>query len=162
MTVKYSEGKVREALLAAMDLEEIHLYKPVDVAGGQNPKPADFMAWWSGEYLPSAAGVDVARSAWIEVKQSPSARTFPLREVRASQRQGMRVAQRVGLPYWLAVYWPSGITSWTITRGIDVLAALDVGTVSLRRGTGAGAFLVECLSAQLGSMLRACLLGEYD
>lgn len=157
MTVKSSEVKVRRAL-TEMDLE-IEIFKPADSPHASNLRPCDFMVWFNeGE-----AEIDVAKPAWIEVKENPAATRFALSLLRPSQIAGMRRAKAIGLPYFVVVYWRIRPT-WTITRGDRVLDLLDLakhrGEPSIAIANMVAIGGIECSPGQLAPMLRLALLGE--
>lgn len=93
MTRKTSEIVVGKAL-RSMDLRSM-VYKMPDDA--RNRKPADF-----------AVFMERGRSAFVEVKTNPNLRSFPLRAIRAEQLLAMQECYRLGIPYWLVVWWPKG------------------------------------------------------
>lgn len=107
MTKGTSEGKVR---LALNQLGDLVIYKPSDDA--RNWKPCDFMVWW--QVL--GGGLSSLHSAWIEVKECKLLGSFPLDDLRKSQRAGIRDAKAIGLPYWLVIWWPARKV-WTISDG---------------------------------------------
>jgi len=148
-----SEARIRAAL---NDLNlEVLVYKPPDDA--RNWKPADFLVWWRDpDYFRQG-------SAMIEVKESPGKLTFPVRDLRPSQRLGMAQAGKVSVPYWLVIWWPQ-LTKWTISEGARVLVyletvpsatSLDYMWLSSTAGT-------DCATRDLAPILRSVLLGEVD
>jgi hypothetical protein len=156
-TRKYSEDEVRHAL-DAMDLELV-VYKPPDSMGrAQNWKPCDFMVWWEqAEGVASERGgvmLLLPRAAWIEVKSTPAKTRTPLSLWRPSQIQAMRTAKEIGLPYLSVIHW-SAMRQWTIGPSMIVLDAMKaVSSIPFDR------WPIRCTTGQLGSHLRAALLGE--
>lgn len=147
-----SEGAVRAAL-NEMSLTVL-VYKPPDDA--RNWKPADFMVWWLDD--------DWVRkgTALIEVKQSPNKGTFPVRELRPAQREGMVQARGVLVPYWLAIYWPARGGRWTISHGNTILDYLRgvPAAKSLEYDWLASSAGIDCAARDLAPILRGVLLGE--
>lgn len=132
-----SEGKVREALST---IEDALVYKPPDDA--RNRKPADFIVLWEG------------RAALVEVKECRNLGTWPLAELRPSQRLAIRQAQRAGVPYYLVVWWPKR-GAWSISDATKVLA---MGERSIAFATLAGKLGIDADSASLPSILRLVIL----
>lgn len=93
MTRKTSEIVVGNAL-RSMDLRSLVFKIPDDA---RNRKPADFMV-----------GMERGRLAFVEVKTNPNTRSFPLRAIRAEQLLAMQACHRLGIPYWLVVWWHKG------------------------------------------------------
>ncbi len=157
-----SEAEFRKAL-GATDLS-LFVYKPPDDA--RNRKPCDFMVWIGH------AG-SRASSAWFEVKETDHVNTFPRSEIRAAQLLGIREARRLGIPYWLAIYWRRH-RSWTIVDAVKLLDAESYATevdgqkvylgVSRvwQRTTLMSRFGVESTTHQLASNLKQVILGEAD
>lgn len=156
-----SEGQFGAAL-RAVDLDVV-VFKPGDDM--RNRKPCDFMVWYvDGGALLSDTPNRAAVSTWFEVKDVDAVETFPLAELRPSQLQGIRDAERVGIPYFLAVYWRRHRT-WTISDAVKLLAATQ-GLItirkSVRRSVLASRFGIDSSPGQLSSTLKAVLLGDLD
>ena len=98
-----SEARIRAALRAGLaDGAGLALKLPDDA---RNWKPADYLIWrrWG----------DRTVSCWLEVKDTDAVATWPLSDLRASQRRGILEARRLGIGYWLAVWWRRSAT-WTL------------------------------------------------
>ena len=127
-----SEARARVALKAA----GLFVYKPPDDA--RNWKPCDFLTWAPPVRTPvvdSDTGYGLrwegdAISRWVEVKQvGSSALTMPASDLRPSQLSGVAEAMRLGIQYWLLIYWKHpkipGKARWTcleltqLQRGMD-------------------------------------------
>lgn len=143
MTKGTSEGKVRLAL-NQLDLD-LELYKPPDDA--RNWKPADFLVWWR----PAAPVVDRPHSTWIEVKECKLVGSFPLDDLRKSQRDGIRKARRLGIPYLLVVWWPSR-RIWTISDAYQLDGSPLKGSVPF--SVLAGKIGIDATQDNLPSTLR--------
>ena len=146
MTKGASEGKVRIAL-ASLDLEPI-VYKPPDDA--RNWKPCDFMVWWQI----AGGGLTSLHSAWVEVKECPNVGSFPLADLRASQRDGIRRAKRLGLPYLLVIWWKARKV-WTISDAWALDGAPTRGSVMY--SILAGRIGIDAGQDHLAETLRAVL-----
>ena len=99
-----SEGRVRHALAIASERSmALVIHKPGD--DSRNRKPCDYMVWW------------LQGAVWIEVKNAGQAvRLLNLKQqLRPAQRDGIRQAIAIGLPYLLVVWWPR-VHLWTISR----------------------------------------------
>ena len=149
-----SEGQFGAAL-RDVDVAMI-VYKPPDDA--RNRKPCDFMAWHHN--------YDFPRSTWFEVKDVDTVDAFPFSELRPSQLQGIRDAERIGIPYWLAVYWRRH-RAWTISDAVRVLGwrddipALEVrNQTSIPRELLMSRFGIDATPATLTSVLKSVLLGD--
>jgi hypothetical protein len=169
-----SEG-VFGAALREVELLSV-VYKPPDDA--RNWKPCDFM-WWgpvehfNGRVDDISEGPMLAHAVWFEVKDVATAvESFPFAELRPSQLQGIRDAARVGIPYWLAVWWRRHKV-WTISDAVRVLAWRDntdghrphdesPPPKSIPRVLLASRFGVDSTKQQLASTLKQVLLGEAD
>lgn len=129
---------------------------PDPKAGGgvSNWKPCDYMVWQLGEDPES-----VTPSAWFEVKDVDAVNTFNAKgELRPSQRQGIATARRLGIPYWLAIYWRRH-KSWTISDAVkmDLGHALDGSVTRDHLQTRYG---IESKPRELVSMLKMLMAGE--
>lgn len=157
MTRKYSEDKVREAL-GSIDLDDLVVFKPQDMPGPtQNRKPADFLVWWGAWLTPTGRG-SWPGAGWIEVKETPNHTAWPFDDLRPSQRLGLEQAVRINLPYILVVYFRS-LRQWGVIVGpklLDELRNAVTPSLPLLR------FHATCPTSQLGSTLRAALLGEWS
>jgi hypothetical protein len=157
-----SEGEFGKALRDC-DVAGI-VYKPPDDA--RTWKPCDFMVWVQDN-------ISGAESVWFECKDVDSVERFAFSELRPSQVQGIRDAERVGIPYWLAVYWRRS-QSWTISDAAKVLAwrestaaeaadyyKRDVGLpTSIERELLMSRFGIDSSPAMLASTLKSVLLGD--
>ncbi len=135
-----SEGMLREAL-SDVDLSGLVVYKPPDDA--RNWKPADYMVWWLGG------------SAWLEVKATDAADTWPLSELRKSQRLGIEQARRADLPYVVCVYWQRH-HDWTLSLADELV---DAGQPRFTRTELMSRYGVEARPTHLASTLRGLLTG---
>ena len=139
-----SERRFRE-LLTDVDLPGLIIYKPPDDA--RNWKPCDFMVWTPAPF-------------WFECKDTDAVNIFNLgRKLRPSQLTGIQEAVRLGIPYWIAVFWRKH-HHWTISdvgllrmRGEDWLAPVRRELLMSRYG-------VDSTPANLPSTLKTILLGE--
>jgi hypothetical protein len=154
-----SEAAFGEAL-RDVDIASI-VYKPPDDA--RTWKPCDYMVWIE-DYS------KLALPFWFEVKDVTRVDAFPFSELRPAQMLGIRDAQRVGLPYWLAVYWRKH-RSWTISLAERVLAWREdpdyddrvyggVVPTSIPRELLMSRFGVDATGSTLSSVLKTILLGE--
>lgn len=153
-----SEGQFGAAL-RSLDVElPIEVYKPPDDA--RNMKPCDFMVWFRRSTM-----AEHVEPVWFEVKDTSSVGRFPFSEIRPSQHAGIRAAHRIGIPYYLAVYWRRDRT-WTISNAHRVVEWRDetppIPAKSIPRVLLASRFGVDSSPGQLGITLRAVLLGEVD
>lgn len=150
-----SEGKFGEAL-RAVDLSMV-VYKPPDDA--RLWKPCDFMVWLADIRVGLDGG---AVPSWFEVKDVKAVDSFPVAEIRPSQMQGIRDAARVGIPYWLAVWWRRH-SSWTVSDAVKLIKAYEgQSPTSIPRTLLMSRFGLESTQAQLTSNLKMVLLGEAD
>jgi hypothetical protein len=159
------------AALRAVDLR-LYVFKPSD--RDINWKPCDFMTWLDSGHDDADAGPGVIRHQvypnWFEVKDVDAVNAFPFSELRPSQYQGIADADRVGIPYWLAVYWRRH-KAWTISDAVKVIewklqqvaAATDLAGIqpkSIDRTLLMSRFGVESSKSLLSSTLKSVLLGE--
>lgn len=144
-----SEARFREALGSIPDVR--YVYKPAD--DGRNWKPCDFMVWFRDEEedLPAPC-----QSAWLEVKDAGKAlRSWNAKsQLRPSQRNGIRDADEMRIPYWLAIWWPRA-GRWTISDA----TRMDLGEPSFTFMQLSSALGVECVPSMLASTIRMALLG---
>lgn len=147
-----SEATFREAL-GDVDLRT-YIYKPSD--RDVNWKPCDYMVWVSLTW---------ERSCWFEVKDTDAVNAFPYSELRPAQVQGIRDAERIGIPYWLAIHWRRH-KAWTISDAAKVLAYkasvvtdFDIPT-SIDRALLMSRFGIESSPANLSSTLKDILTGD--
>jgi hypothetical protein len=135
-----------------MDIPHLVVKLPDDA---RNWKPSDFIVWVLGGNGP--------RSAFVEVKDVDAALTFPLRDLRPSQRLGIREAVRLEIPYWVVVWWRKR-GYWTITDGAKILAEMDkdetITGLPLSWMTSVAG--IDARQADLSMLLRGTLLGELD
>lgn len=161
MTKGRSEAMVREAI-EAMDLSPTWAYKPPDDAA--NRKPCDFFLWYP-QLVREAEGS--AACAWIEVKETANVGVWnPYAEVRPSQRQGIRTARKLGIPYLILIRWQrTGM--WSLVDAIRLFEkadAMPIAGIVANPGTSIQRVLLESrygVSAspeQLPSMLKAALI----
>jgi hypothetical protein len=140
-----SEDRFREAL-NGIDVRKV-VYKPPDDA--RTWKPCDFMVW-------------SPQSTWFEVKDVDTVNTFAFSQLRLAQVRGIGDADRIGIPYWLAVYWRRH-RSWTISNATTLLWWRRNQTkppASVSREALMSRFGVDATPANLGSTLKSILLGE--
>lgn len=148
MTKRASEAAFGLAL-RNVDLD-VEVYKPSDM--DMNMKPCDFMVW-----IPRGYEND---RAWFEVKDVDTLDRFSFRNVRKSQWNAMRRARRLGIPYWLAIYWRRR-RLWTISdtgKLLDMIEGKDdtwTSFVLLHTRLG-----IDSEPANLVSTLKSVLLGE--
>lgn len=180
MTKRPSEAEFGAAL-REVDLVS-YVFRPPDPklgAGVSNWKPCDFMAWHrlmlvddanKATYGPFAnPSIIVAGSTWFECKDVTAVESFAFAELRPSQLAGIRDAERVGIPYWLAVWWRRQ-KEWTISDASRVLLWREEDgasrgeavllPTSIPRNLLESRFGVSCARAQLASTLKQVLLGE--
>lgn len=150
-----SEGTFR-ASLGDVDLA-MHVYKPSD--RDINKKPCDYMTWvaWS---LSIDNGPPSTLSAWFEVKDVDAVNVFNFRELRPAQVAGIRTAARLGIPYWLAVYWRRH-RAWTISNAKRLVdEEINQGHQSVTRELLMSRYGVDATPATLSSVLKDVLLGD--
>lgn len=141
------------------------VYKPPDDA--RNWKPCDYMVWVEA----SDHVVDehaFPKPVWFECKDVDAIDVFNWRrEMRQSQLQGIREAKRIGIPYWLAIYWRKH-RHWTIS---DAVALYDhtrlrpdhlIAARTFRRTTLMSSLGIDSTPGQLESTLKGVLLGELE
>jgi hypothetical protein len=150
MTKGASEATVRAAL--GQLGPRVYVYKPPD--DSRNWKPCDFMVWWNEE-----EGSDIftpaVHPAWIEVKESPTVSSFAYqRQLRPSQKLGIRAAHDLGIPYLLVVHWRRH-EDWTIS---DAWAVLTHPERVLSRQMLYTRYGVHAHPRDLAPTLRAALL----
>jgi hypothetical protein len=151
---RLSEGQFGAALRSC-DVASI-VYKPPDDA--RTWKPCDYMVWinWDNDLR---AG---SRSIWFEVKDVDAVAAFPFSELRPAQMKGIHDAARIGIPYWLAVYWRRE-RDWSISDAAKVLAWRDqqesVAT-SVPRELLVSRFGIDATPATLTSVLKSVLLDD--
>lgn len=159
MTRKFSEGEIRRALVD-MDLETM-IFKPADMPGpSQNQKPADYIVWWREDRIDSWPITNSSRAALVEVKSTTQKRWWSFRDpaqLRPSQVLAMRDAQRIGLPYFVAIHLAAH-RRWGITDGDRVLARLDRDDANYPFAE----FPISCAPHELASHLRMALVGEIS
>ncbi len=158
-----SEAHIRKALSAiAADGMALMIHKMPD--DSRNWKPADFAVWFR-----NPSGV-IPMSAFIEVKQTAAVEVFDIADIRPSQWQGIRQAEMVGTPYYLAIWWTRH-KRWTISNAKRLIPT----TVSPLRGAPtpepdpkptytrlSSVIGIDCTTVELTMMLKAVLLGETD
>lgn len=164
--MKESERKFGAALRAVDDSVPTYVYRPPDIPGPSSRKPCDFMAWSLARReaemeMPHWRLVD---SAWFECKELAAAvaEAFPFRIIEPSQRLGILDAKRIGIPYWLAVYWKRH-RIWTISDAVrlEAVGYLNPGAApSIQRVLLSSRFGVDSTPAQLTSTLKSILAGE--
>lgn len=148
MTKGTSEGKVRIALNSCG--LNLVIYKPPDDA--RNWKPADFLVWW--EVTIGDEGRAEPFSAMIEVKECKLIGSYPLDDLRPSQRTGIRDAKRIGLPYLLVIWWRER-KIWTVSDGIQLDSSPVKGSVAF--SVLAGRIGIDAQQDHLAQVLRAAL-----
>lgn len=153
-----SEGKVREALERLAEDMPLTWYKPPDDA--RNWKPADYLVWVGPLTI---EGFTDGSSAMIEVKDNPNLATYPFSDLRPAQRGWIRVLGRVGVPYWLVIWWRRR-QRWTISDAAKVIAFIDdeqtAPIKSIHWMQLAGNMGVDCEPKNLAGTLGAALRGE--
>lgn len=143
-----------------------YVYKPGD--RDPNMKPCDFMVWLQG-YSQERDHAYV-QSVWFEVKDLPPTvvNAFPFSELRPAQVAGIRDAERIGIPYWLAIYWRRH-KAWTISDATKVMRWRDeenaqLPTIaqpkSIPRRLLNSRFGIDATAATLSSTLKSILLGD--
>lgn len=166
MTKRSSEGDFGAAL-RDVDLQSV-VYKPPDDA--RNRKPCDFMVWHR-EFNPACSMTprEEVVATWFEVKDVDAVDAFPFSELRPSQLAGIHDAKRIGIPYWLAVYWRRH-KLWTISNAERVLAWREIHEgsnnepypTSIPFTLLESRFGISSTKRQLTSALKQVLLGEAD
>jgi hypothetical protein len=95
--------------------------------------------------------------AFVEAKDTDAVEVFNLREIRPSQRRTAAIAQELGIPYWLCIYWRRR-SKWTISSARMILSLKDAKSLTyLALSTLYG---VDCTPGQLTATMRSALLGE--
>lgn len=138
-----------------------YVYRLPDPKGGEgvsNWKPCDFMVWLARPLQPPPV------SAWFECKDTDAVARFPIADMRPSQLAGIKDAHRLGIPYWLAIWWRRD-RIWTISDAVKVLDWFDLGEgekrpTSIPRTLLESRFGVDAGRNQLTSTLKSILLGE--
>jgi len=149
-----SEGQFGAALRDC-DVASV-VYKPPDDA--RTWKPCDYMVWiaiWDSDHSGN-------HSIWFEVKDVDAVDAFPFSELRPSQLAGIEDARRIGIPYWLAVYWRRH-KSWTISDAARVVNWRDesiTDKTSISRELLMSRFGVDATPSTLSSVLKSVLLGD--
>lgn len=157
-----SEGDFGAALRASG--LAILVYKPPDDA--RTRKPCDFMVWHK-------EASDEVVATWFEVKDVDTVDTFSFAELRPSQLQGIHDAARIGIPYWLAVYWRRH-KSWTVSDAIalvkwrtestymrpDMRVPIQKPATSISRALLMSRFGIDSPAPLLSSTLKSVLLGD--
>lgn len=125
------------------------VYKPPDDA--RNWKPCDYMVW-----IAHGSG---ALSTWFEVKDVDLVNVFPRSEIRPSQVRGIRDATRVGIPYYLCV-WFRKASMWAIADAAKVMGWFDENpdATSIKRELLQSRFGVDATNHQLTSVLKSIVL----
>ncbi len=152
-----SEARVRSALneIARDDTFPLTFLKLPDDA--RNWKPADFAVWWW-------IGMGCVGSAFVEVKQTDAVLRFSLAEIRQSQWLGLRHAVRVGMHYWLVVWWTKR-KRWTISPLERLVAVLPDYLADHARSVPYDQLVeigIDADNRQLTMMLRAAFMGELS
>lgn len=126
------------------------VYKPPDDA--HNWKPCDYMVWIGTQD-------DYPGSLWFEVKDVNLVGVFPRSELRPSQRAGIRDAARVGIPYYLGI-WFRKASMWTVADGRRVLEWFDANSdaKSIPRTLLQSRYGVDATGHQLTSVLKSVIL----
>ena len=149
MTKRASEAALG---LALREVElMIYVYKPPDGVN-TNLKPCDYMVWFgvNGFVVP----------AWFEAKDVDSVKAFNLKELRPSQVNGIRDASRVGLEYWVGIYWRRH-RKWTISNGAKLLGWWDEGHYpSVSYELLSSRFGIDTDPRNLVSTLKDVLMGD--
>lgn len=152
-----SEGDFGKAL-RDVDLP-IYVYRlpdPKTGAGVSNWKPCDFMVWTN----PNQESPFV-RSDWFEAKDTDAVNAFPFADLRPSQAAGIREATRLGIPYWLAIYWRRAKV-WSISDAAKVIGwfGLNIDATSIDRQLLMSRYGVDSTTSRLADTLKSVLLGE--
>lgn len=170
MTKRPSEGELGAALrnVDGLKVHVLRLPDPKSGEGVSNWKPADFIVWvsyvrWNGE-----PDTDATTTHWVEAKDTDAVARFPYSDIRPSQLAGIRDAERMGIPYWLAIYWRRS-REWTISDAIRVLAwqrdqisGEETSVKSIPKTLLESRFGISTSKAQLSSTLKGVLSGEVD
>ncbi len=142
-----SQDEVRRAL---DEIPGLVSFKPGD--RDLNWKPCDYMVWWQN------AELELAESAWIEVKQTRYKSKWCWMgtgdaQLRPAQIRGMQRAHDISLPYIVALYWASR-RCWTLHwLRPDFPLVVTFEEACSRYG-------VLAAPASLGLVLRGVLNGE--
>lgn len=138
-----------------------YVYRPPDVPNPSSRKPCDFMVWSLSTYDPATSSEHFVDVAWFECKQLAKAvaESFPFRLIEPSQRQGIRTAKRIGIDYWLAIYWQRH-EHWTISDAVRLEATGMLDTRSISRTLLMTRFGIDTEPAHLMSTLKGILAGE--
>lgn len=164
-----SEIAFGSALRAVNDSVPTYVYRPPDIPAPGTTKPCDFMAWTLAHSIdfatdpPGTAPTKLVDVAWFECKQLAAgvAESFRFGLLEKSQRQGIREAMRIGIDYWLAVYWQRhGL--WTISDAVRLEATGDLDRTSLQRSLLNSRFGIDADPSQLSSVLKSLLAGEVE
>lgn len=154
MTKGTSEAVVRQAIRDTG--LSVGWYKPPDDA--RNPKPADYLLWVNNTGLNFGA--------FVEVKDCPQLRGFPLADLRPSQRLWIAQAKKLKIPYFLVVHWKR-TRDWTISDAIKLLDWEQEETItrakrptSVPRDLMQTRYGVHTEGRLLASTLKLALLGE--
>lgn len=148
-----SEARVAAALRDS-DIPTLVIKLPDDA---RNWKPADHIAF---SRLPQEHGG--LTPAMFEVKDTPAVRWWPVKDLRPSQRGGIREATRIGMRYWVVIWWRTR-KLWTVSDGQRILEAIEepaTPPTSLDYGWLRSVAGLDCSEADLGMVLRAVRLGE--
>ena len=172
MAKRPTEGELGAAL-RNIDGLAVEVYRPPDPKGPQgvsNWKPADYLVWVR-ESTDAYPGKPIVGSHWFEVKDLDGWGGFPFRELRPAQIAGIHSASRIGIPYWLCVWWRRH-DEWTISDAVKVLAWREEEghqrAVPARLVTSipwtllASRFGVTSSKSQLASTLKGVITGEVD
>lgn len=157
-----SESRVREALTRLAEDMPLIVYKPPDDA--RLWKPADFLVWFP-DFRPDwqMDKALVTGSAMIEVKDNPQVNGYPFSDLRPNQRAAIREAARIGLPYWLVIWWRH-LKRWTVSDAAKVVAFIDDPRTAPIKSVHwmqlAGNMGVDATSDTLAGTLGAALRGE--
>lgn len=165
-----SEGDFGKALRAVDDSVPTYVYRlpdPKAGAGVSNWKPCDFMAFSLAHSIdfatdpPGSPPMKLVDVAWFECKDTDAVNAFPLADIRPSQWQGVTTALRLGIPYWLAVYWRRH-RSWTISDAGRIHLAHLQGPrpTSISRDHLMTRYGVQSSPRELTSYLKSILAGE--
>lgn len=158
-----SEAELGVALRTLDDLEP-YVYRlpdPKTGAGVSNWKPCDFMVWWKPPIANPHPLAPKAGTAWFEAKDTDAANSFPKADFRPSQVNGILVASRLEIPYFLCVYWRRA-RRWSISdarRVLDWFADNEAAT-SIPRMLLMSRFGIDSAPADLGQTLKIALTGE--
>lgn len=117
-----SEARVREALTTLNESMRLVVYKPPD--DSRNPKPADFLVWFRRQPTTADLGYSHPTGGLIEVKQSPNLKSWPVSDLRPTQRASIHQHAKVGSPYLLVIWWPK-LHRWTVSDAVKMLVAAE-------------------------------------